>query len=284
MEFSRHEYWSGLPHSPPGDLPNPETEPMSLTSPALVGSFGEGNSNPLQCSCLETPRNGGAWWASVYWITQSQTQLKRHSSSSSSTTTTTTTWEAYCWYPSPDPRPSTCNPHHASRLSPSVPATSGTGTTSLQPHQPSNLTVPLKNCSLGVKSCRGQPDSLLSDSVPLDCFLASVVHRTLLPVWCSRYKEQGLHPWPWVWPTASVQSKAVITITVVVVAVVCHSLAHEPSLTAWPWDKVHTAYPGGQYHTLSAFLFYLPFSPHHWPKQDTHANLKTMTQESIILP
>ena len=43
----------------------------------------EGNGNPLQCSCLENPRDGGAWWASVYGITQSLTRLKRLSSSSS---------------------------------------------------------------------------------------------------------------------------------------------------------------------------------------------------------
>ena len=45
---------------------------------------GEGNGNPLQCSCLETPRDGGAWWASVYGVAQSRTRLKRLSSSSSS--------------------------------------------------------------------------------------------------------------------------------------------------------------------------------------------------------
>ena len=42
---------------------------------------GEGNGNPLQCSCLENPRNGGAWWAAVYGVTQSRTRLKRLSSS-----------------------------------------------------------------------------------------------------------------------------------------------------------------------------------------------------------
>ena len=40
--------------------------------------------NPLQCSCLENPRDGGAWWAAVYGVAQSRTQLKRLSSSSSS--------------------------------------------------------------------------------------------------------------------------------------------------------------------------------------------------------
>ena len=42
---------------------------------------GEGNGNPLQCSCLENPRDGGAWWAAVYGIAQSQTWLRRLSSS-----------------------------------------------------------------------------------------------------------------------------------------------------------------------------------------------------------
>ena len=38
---------------------------------------GEGNGNPLQCSCLENPRDGGAWWAAVSGVAQSQTRLKR---------------------------------------------------------------------------------------------------------------------------------------------------------------------------------------------------------------
>ena len=45
--------------------------------------IGEGNGNPLQCSCLENPRDGGAWWAAIYGVTQSQIPLKRLSSSSS---------------------------------------------------------------------------------------------------------------------------------------------------------------------------------------------------------
>ena len=40
--------------------------------------------NPLQCSCLENPRDGGAWWAAVYGVAQSRTRLKQLSSSSSS--------------------------------------------------------------------------------------------------------------------------------------------------------------------------------------------------------
>ena len=42
----------------------------------------EGNGNPLQCCCLENPRDGGAWWAAVYGVAQSRTRLKRLSSSS----------------------------------------------------------------------------------------------------------------------------------------------------------------------------------------------------------
>ena len=142
MEFSRQEYWSGLPCPPPGDLPNPGIESVSLLYHALAGGFfttkvplllgihyqigimsvlksvhmspkqpsvltlgytksrtrlsgftftfhfhvslsriGEGNGNPLQYSCPENPRDGGAWWAAVSGVTQSPTRLKRLSSS-----------------------------------------------------------------------------------------------------------------------------------------------------------------------------------------------------------
>ena len=48
-----------------------------------LSCIGEGNGNPLQCSCLENPRDGEAWWAAVYGVAQSRTRLKRLSSSSS---------------------------------------------------------------------------------------------------------------------------------------------------------------------------------------------------------
>ena len=48
-----------------------------------LSCIGEGNGNPLQCSCLENPRDGGAWWAVIYGVAQSWTQLKQFSSSSS---------------------------------------------------------------------------------------------------------------------------------------------------------------------------------------------------------
>ena len=47
-----------------------------------LSCIGEGNGNPLQCTCLENPRDGGAWWAAVYGVSQSWTWLKWLSSSS----------------------------------------------------------------------------------------------------------------------------------------------------------------------------------------------------------
>ena len=48
-----------------------------------LSCIGEGNGNPLQCSCLENPRDGGAWWAAIYGVAQNRTRLKCLSSSSS---------------------------------------------------------------------------------------------------------------------------------------------------------------------------------------------------------
>ena len=47
-----------------------------------LSCIGEGNGNPLQCSCLENPRDGRAWWPAVYGVAQSQIRLMRLSSSS----------------------------------------------------------------------------------------------------------------------------------------------------------------------------------------------------------
>ena len=104
MEFSRPEYWSGLPFPSPGDLPDPGIEPGSpgfqadaLTSeppgksggsdgkesacnegdpgsiPGSGRSPGEGKGSPLQDSCLENPMDRGAWWAIVHGIAKSWT-------------------------------------------------------------------------------------------------------------------------------------------------------------------------------------------------------------------
>ena len=56
----------------------------------------EGNGNPLQCSCLENPRDGGAWWAAIYGVTQSRTWLKWLSSSSS--ILTRVRWYLTLWF------------------------------------------------------------------------------------------------------------------------------------------------------------------------------------------
>ena len=100
--FSRQEYWSGLP------FPSPSIEePLNLNYHSLRLTTGIrkqmnafllmpytqavkdgvkplGNGNPLQCSCLENPRDREAWWAAVYGVAQSWTWLKQFSSSSSS--------------------------------------------------------------------------------------------------------------------------------------------------------------------------------------------------------
>ena len=59
-------------------LPEPPTESLSR----CLELIGEGNGNPLQCSCLENPRDGGAWGAAIYGVSQSRTRLKQLSSSS----------------------------------------------------------------------------------------------------------------------------------------------------------------------------------------------------------
>ena len=58
-------------------------QPQDFTWDSFTKWLGEGNGNPLQCSCLENPRDRGAWWAAIYGVTQSQTWLNWLSSSSS---------------------------------------------------------------------------------------------------------------------------------------------------------------------------------------------------------
>ena len=57
-----------------GSLESDTTERLHFHS--SLSCIGEGNGNPLQCSCLENPRNGGACWAAVYGVAQSWTRLK----------------------------------------------------------------------------------------------------------------------------------------------------------------------------------------------------------------
>ena len=77
-----HGWGSLVGYGPWGHEESDTTEWLHFHFP--LSCIGEGNSNPLQCSCLEDPRDGGAWWAAVYGVTQSWTQLKWPSSSSSS--------------------------------------------------------------------------------------------------------------------------------------------------------------------------------------------------------
>ena len=74
----------------PGSLVgyNPWSRKESDTTEQLhlhfsLSCIGEGNGNPLQCSCLENPRDSGAWWAAIYGVAQSWTWLNQLSSSSS---------------------------------------------------------------------------------------------------------------------------------------------------------------------------------------------------------
>ena len=63
---SIHDYWKS--HS--FDYVDFVGKVMSLLFNMLSRLVGEGNGNPLQCSCLENPRGRGAWWASVYGVAQ----------------------------------------------------------------------------------------------------------------------------------------------------------------------------------------------------------------------
>ena len=67
--------------SPWGPEESDTTEQLHF--PFSLSCIGEGNGTPLQCSCLENPRDGRAWWAAVYGVAQSRTRLERLSSSSS---------------------------------------------------------------------------------------------------------------------------------------------------------------------------------------------------------
>ena len=58
-----------------GSLSRIQLSDFTFTFHFSLSCIGEGNGNPLQCSCLENPRDGGAWWAALYEVAQSQTRL-----------------------------------------------------------------------------------------------------------------------------------------------------------------------------------------------------------------
>ena len=76
-----HRWRSLVGCSPWGRKESDTTEQLHF--PFSLSCIGEGNGNLFQCPCLENPRDGGHWWAAVYGVVQSRTQLKRLSSSSS---------------------------------------------------------------------------------------------------------------------------------------------------------------------------------------------------------
>ena len=98
-----------------------------LHFPFSLSCIEEGSGNPLQCSCLENPRDGRAWWAAVYGVTQSRTRLKRLSSSSNSSRSAfysrliSPLWGACCWFPFPSALPSLSHRHRLAQSSVSLP-------------------------------------------------------------------------------------------------------------------------------------------------------------------
>ena len=77
-----HGWRSLVGCSPWGHWESETTERLHFSF--SLSCTGEGNGNPLQCSCLENPRDGGVWWAAISGVAQSRTRLKWLSSSSSS--------------------------------------------------------------------------------------------------------------------------------------------------------------------------------------------------------
>ena len=76
---------AGTPHGNAAFVPGlPAFTALFQMQATTTSPFLTQNGNPLQCSCLENPREGGARWAAIYGFAQSQTRLKRLSSSSGS--------------------------------------------------------------------------------------------------------------------------------------------------------------------------------------------------------
>jgi len=81
LAWKSHGWRSLVGCSPSGRYKSDTTEQLPFHF--SLSCIGGGNGNPLQNSCLENPRDGGAWWAAVYGVAQSRTRLKQLSSSSS---------------------------------------------------------------------------------------------------------------------------------------------------------------------------------------------------------
>ena len=78
---SRTLAWQSPWMEEPGRLQSMGSRRVGHDWATSLSRIGEGNGDPLQCSCLENPRDGEAWWAAVCGVAQSRTRLKWHSSS-----------------------------------------------------------------------------------------------------------------------------------------------------------------------------------------------------------
>ena len=88
--INQRRQWHPTPVLLPGKSHGQSDKTQRLHFQFSLSCIREGNGNPLQCSCLENPRDGGACWAAVYGVTQSRTRLKQLSSSSSSSRSNST--------------------------------------------------------------------------------------------------------------------------------------------------------------------------------------------------
>ena len=98
------EAWSAKVHEQSWTWLRDWTTPTvsSPNSMLMYIVFREGNGNPLQCSCLENPRDRGAWWAAISGVAQSWTRLKQLNSSSRSSSLMAARWQVFfpSWVPS----------------------------------------------------------------------------------------------------------------------------------------------------------------------------------------
>ena len=84
FSYRRRRHWQPTPVLLPGESHGQRSLVGCSPWGCSLSWTGEGNGNPLQCSCLENPRDSGAWWAAIYGVAWSRTRLKQRSSSSSS--------------------------------------------------------------------------------------------------------------------------------------------------------------------------------------------------------
>ena len=147
-----------------------------------LSCIGEGNGNPLQCSCLENPRDGGAWWAAVYRVAQSQTRLKWLNSSSSSGFCYTLTWisNGCTCVPHPEP-PSHLPPHRIPQGHPRTPALSTLSHVLNLDWQSTSHMIIYKFQWYSLKSSQLRPQSPKDSSIYL-CLFCCLAYRVVVTI------------------------------------------------------------------------------------------------------